>query len=207
MSWRVVVAERGIAGFVARALEDGATENGEALFGTIIDKTIIVVGAIPAGPGALRTRTQFRPDARWQQNLLNLVHSRFGFDYVGDIHTHPGNCQLPSRTDLETARHIVIDPTVNKPIAVFPIAVVRDRRVAIRAFLMQREGQAFEEIEIVTVADTSPVMAAVLTGTEVPPKGALGEGRGKNPAGYGRGIGFWDRAKSVASRLRRLPQG
>jgi hypothetical protein len=122
--------------------------------------------SIAAGPGAKQSPVRFSPDFEWQQTFLNFLFSRFGVDYLGDWHRHPGLFDRPSAYDLRTARHIVTDAGWNVRQALFPIAVIEGGEVRIRAYLMRRETLEFEAIPIEIVPDTDPRMTAVLTGMD-----------------------------------------
>lgn len=170
MSRTLVLAERVLAGIEAECLAHDSVETGGVLPGRVVTDRIIVPFTIPAGPGALQAAARFSPDSPWQQTLLDYLYTRFRVDYVGDWHRHPGRFDQPSAHDLRTARQIVTDPTWSKPEAVFPIAVIDGGRVRLRAYLMQRTTLQFEEIPITVVPDSDPLMRAVLTGMDAPPK-------------------------------------
>jgi hypothetical protein len=104
----------------------------------------------------------FAPDAPWQQALLDLAFRRFDVDYVGDWHRHVGSNDHPSATDYRTAARIVTSKAWNKSEAVFPIVVVRDGRVAMRAYRITRAQREFVEIPIEVVPDTDPRIRSVM---------------------------------------------
>lgn len=166
----VILAERELARIESECLTHADTETGGALPGRAIDDAIVIPFTIAAGPNALRAVARFSPDSAWQQTVLDYLYARFGVDYQGDWHRHPGRFDRPSDHDLATARRIVTDPSWNKASAVFPIAVIDGGHVRMRAYLMRRETEEFEEIPINIVPDTHPLMRAVLTGMEAEEK-------------------------------------
>jgi integrative and conjugative element protein (TIGR02256 family) len=162
----LILAQRDYRSLELECLANTDTEIGRALVGKRLNDVFVVPFMIPAGPRAKRTSVRFSPDYAWQQVILDLIHKRFGLDYVGDIHTHPGLFDRPSEHDLRTARHIVTDRKWNKSEALFPIAVIDGSEVRVRAYLMRRETQQFEEVPIEIVPDTDPRMMAVLFGQD-----------------------------------------
>lgn len=162
----LVLAERAHRDWVAHCQASPGTETGGVLPGRILDGAFVVPFSIAAGPAAKQSSVRFSPDFEWQQIFLDFLFDRFGVDYLGDWHRHPGRFDRPSAHDLRTARHIVTDPKWNVRQAVFPIAVIEDTKVRIRAYLMRRETLDFEEIPLEIVPDTDLRMTAVLTGMD-----------------------------------------
>jgi len=170
MSLALVLAEWAFSGIEEECLRHLPTETGEVLVGRAIDDSIVVPFTIAAGPKARRAVARFSPDWAWQQTILDYLFARFGVDFVGDWHRHPGRFDRPSGQDLATARRIVTDVSWNKPSAVFPIAIIDGGWVRLRAYLMRRETQEFKEIPITVVPDTHPLMRAVLIGMDAAEK-------------------------------------
>jgi integrative and conjugative element protein (TIGR02256 family) len=198
---RLVLAERAYGAIVADCLVHAATEIGGVLPGRTVGDAFVVPFSIPAGPRAKKSVVRFSPDSGWQQVFLDYLHARFGTDYVGDWHRHPGLYDQPSAHDLRTARHIVTDPDWNKPEAVFPIAVIDSGVVRIRAYLMRREVLEFQEIPIEIVPDTDPRMTAVLTGMDAQKEEAA------HAEAKARAIGRQPRRNPVRRVLRRMAAG
>lgn len=96
--------------FVADAEAEDPNETGGMLVGywAVDGGDLVVVDAIPGGPGAQRSRTGFRPDGRWQQARLEQLYSdsERTTTYVGDWHSHPRGTATPSRKDIKTARRV-----------------------------------------------------------------------------------------------------
>lgn len=166
MSRRLVLAKSAYQAVVSDCLRHSDTEIGGVLPGRPVGGEFVVPFSISAGPRAIKSAVRFSPDSRWQQTILDYLHARFGTDYIGDWHRHPGLFDQPSRHDLRTARHIVTDPIWNKAEALFPIAVIDDGTVRLRAYLIRRETLQFEEIPLEVVPDSDSRMIAVLTGMD-----------------------------------------
>lgn len=171
MSYVLVLARSVLRAIERQCLEHRATETGGVLQGRLVGREFIVPFMIPAGPHATKTPVHFAPDSDWQQVLLDFLYARFGADYVGDWHRHPGSFDRPSSHDLRTARTIV--GTWKSPIALFPIAVIEDGRVRLRAYLMRRDILQFENVGLEIVDDNDPRMIAVLTGRDATTKGVF----------------------------------
>lgn len=59
-----------------------------------------------------RSRFGFRPDKRIAQNLINDNFNQ-GLYYVGDWHSHPQVCPIPSDKDVKTIKDIYCKSTHN----------------------------------------------------------------------------------------------
>jgi integrative and conjugative element protein (TIGR02256 family) len=159
---RLVIAERAYRAAVDEVLAHRESETGGILVGRKVAGDFVVPFVVGGGPGAERSWGGFAPDNAWQQEFLDFLFQRFGLDYLGDFHRHPGWFDRPSRTDWKTARRIVSDVAWGKPEALFPIAIIEKDRVRIRAYVMARRAKNFVEIPIEVVSDSDPRMAAVL---------------------------------------------
>ena len=164
MITRLVLSRRAMAAIEADVLVHPTTETGGLLPCRMVGNAMIVPFTIPGGPRAARTPSRFSPDISSQQLLLDFAFEAFTVDFGGAWHKHPGLFDHPSAYDLKTARHIVTDPTWNKEHAVFPIAVIDDGQVRLRAYLMQRSTQAFEEIPIEVISDADARVVEILSG-------------------------------------------
>ena len=197
----LVLAQRAHRAMVADCLTHANTEIGGVLPGCTMGDALVVPFSIPAGPDAKCTAVRFSPDSGWQQVFLDFLFARFGVDYLGDWHRHPGLFDQPSAHDLRMARHIVTDAAWNKPEAVFPIAVIEKGQVRMRAYLMRRDNLEFEEIPIQILPDTDPRMTAVLTGMDASKKEKL-HAEAKTPA-----VGREPRRNPARRVLRRIATG
>ena len=137
------------------------TETGGILVGQRLGADLVVPFAVPAGPQAHRALSCFRPDSL-QQLYLDWIFDRFGLDYIGDYHRHPGSFDRPSGQDLHTARWIVTDPAWEKIEAVFPIIVFKNDRLRMRSFFISRSLLEFVEIPTQAVSDSDQRVTAVL---------------------------------------------
>jgi integrative and conjugative element protein (TIGR02256 family) len=184
---RLVIAKRAYRAAVDEILAHPESETGGILVGRKVAGDFVVPFVVGGGPGAERSWGGFAPDSAWQQEFLDFLFKRFDLDYLGDFHRHPGRFDRPSRTDWQTARKIVIDETWGTPEALFPIAVVEEGRVRIRAYVMSRGAKNFVEIPIEVVPDSDPRMAAVLIRTEVMEELDNEENTSRCVGGSGRG--------------------
>ena len=164
MTRQLVLSRRAMAAIEADVLAHPTTETGGLLPCRMSGNAMIVPFTIPGGPNASRTPSRFSPDTSSQQVLLDFAFDLFSVDFGGAWHKHPGLLDQPSAYDLKTARHIVTDPTWDKQDAVFPIAVIDSGKVRLRAYLMRRSAQAFEEIPIEVIADGDPRIVEILSG-------------------------------------------
>jgi len=204
MGYVLVLAKSVLHAIEGQCLEHCDTETGGVLQGRLIGHEFIVPFMIPAGPHATKTPVHFAPDSDWQQVLLDFLYDRFGTDYVGDWHRHPGSFDRPSSHDLRTARTIV--RTWQLPIALFPIAVIESGCVRLRAYLMRRDTLQFENVALEVAEDNDPRMIAVLTGRDAATEGVLNvpadnarcEPRGHRPGGI---------LRRAAAALRSLSTG
>lgn len=161
---RIVCARRGLRQLEADVLAHSAVETGGLLPGRVVGDAVVTPFTIAGGPRAKRAPARFSPDVEWQQLLLDHAFENFGCVFGGAWHRHPGHFDVPSAVDLATARHIVTDPEWDLVQAVFPIAIIRDGEVRVRAFLMHRDELDFREIPFEVVPDNDPLVLEVLGG-------------------------------------------
>ena len=164
MTTRLLLSKRALASIEMDVLAHPLTETGGLLPCRLMGTSMVVPFTIPGGPAATRSPSRYSPDTAWQQLLLDFAFDQFAVDFGGAWHKHPGLFDQPSAYDVKTARHIVTDPTWDKASAVFPIAVVDAGRVRLRAYLMQRTTQTFEEIAIEVIPDSDPRVLEILGG-------------------------------------------
>jgi integrative and conjugative element protein (TIGR02256 family) len=153
MHSRLVISRRAFAMLSADCLRYRTTETGGILVGKKVGSDFVVPFVIDGGPRASRSRSGFTPDSDWQQHQLDYLFHRFRLDYVGDHHRHPGRFERPSAIDLATAKRVVTEPAWDKAEAVFPIATIQSGIVRMRAFLMRRDSDDFDEIPLAVVPD------------------------------------------------------
>lgn len=161
---RFVCARRGVRQLETDVLAHSGVETGGMYAGRVIGDAVVTPFTIAGGPKALRAPARFGPDVEWQQLLLDHAFENFGLTFVGAWHRHPGRFDVPSAVDHATARHIVTDPEWDVVQAVFPIAIVRDGEVRVRAFLMHRDTPDFLEVPFEVVPDDDPLILEVLGG-------------------------------------------
>jgi len=163
---RFVMTRRANSAIDADVMVHPDTETGGLLPCRVVGDSSIAPFTIGAGPKAVRTPTRFSPDTEYQQQLLDFAFEVLALNFGGAWHKHPGDLDEPSAYDLKTARHIVTDREWNVEQAVFPIAVVRDGQVRLRAYLMRRSALEFEEIPIEVVSDADPRVVEILSGSQ-----------------------------------------
>ncbi|MDM7913880.1 MAG: Mov34/MPN/PAD-1 family protein [Candidatus Eisenbacteria bacterium] len=173
MKCSLVLSERAYSMVRADCLKHAQTETGGLLLGRKLGADFVVPFTVSAGPEADRSLAGFAPDSGFQQAHLDFLFTRFAVDYLGDWHRHPGRYDRPSAHDRKTARHIVTDPEWSKPEAVFPIAIIRGDVVTVRAYLMRRDQEDFEELPLEVVPDKDRRIRRVLLSDLKPRKGVL----------------------------------
>lgn len=82
-------------------------EAGGQLFARFDLPTITVVEATGPRLGDYRTRYQYRPDRKAEQQEIAERHAR-GLHFVGDWHTHPEDVPTPSDLDGESMREAFV---------------------------------------------------------------------------------------------------
>jgi integrative and conjugative element protein (TIGR02256 family) len=201
---KLILAERAYQMLEADCLAHPRTETGGLLVGRIADGDFVVPFVVPAGPAAERHRSRFSPDCATQQQHLDYLHARFRTDFVGDYHRHPGSFDRPSTTDLRTARHIVTSEQWNKPEAIFPIVVIEDGLIRLRAYLLSRDSQDFTEMPYEIVEDTDPRLRTVLLTRNPNEKGPI-NGNGTPTGHRARGARTHPLMRRLARGVRVLP--
>ena len=91
----------------SRQLRRSQTEAGGQLFARFDASRIIVEEATGPRPSDRRTRTSFVPDRTAEQQEILDRHVK-GLHYVGDWHTHPDSCPIPSSVDLSSIAECVL---------------------------------------------------------------------------------------------------
>jgi integrative and conjugative element protein (TIGR02256 family) len=98
-------------------------ETGGLLLGYWSGDVVIIADVIGPGPDAIRSRTTFSPDHRWQTVQLAERYEASGrcHTYVGDWHTHPGGTGQLSRRDRRTLASIARHPASRAPKPLFAV--------------------------------------------------------------------------------------
>ena len=123
---KLILAQPAYGAIQKDVLRHKDSETGGILLKKRIDGELIIPMTILGGPNSHRSWGGFSPDSDYQQQNLNFLFQRFGLDYSGDWHRHPGQYDRPSHTDWKQARQIVTDEAWNKLEAVFPIVVLNN---------------------------------------------------------------------------------
>jgi len=144
----LILTDRTYRSIINECSSVAETETGGILIGKRIDEQRIVV-PFSLGPGfkAKRSWIRFSPDVQWQQVYLEKLFNRYGVNYVGSYHRHPGNDYLPSHLDLKTVRRITCDPEWNAPEAVFPIITMNDNKINFYPYHFSRAAEGFQLID------------------------------------------------------------
>lgn len=123
-------------------------ETGGILIGKKInDNYIVVPFSLGSGLRTLRTRIRYSPDVGWQQFYLEKLFNRYGVNYVGSYHRHPGYNCIPSAQDFKAASHIVTDPSWNVTEAVFPIINLNGDRIVFYPYHFTRNSKIFKLVQ------------------------------------------------------------
>jgi len=122
-------------------------ETGGILIGKKIDEQCIVAPfSLGSGVRTLRTRIRYSPDVKWQQVYLEKLFKRYGVNYVGSYHRHPGNNCMPSSHDYKAACQIVTDPEWNVTEAIFPIVNLIGKKISFHPYYFTRNSRQFRLI-------------------------------------------------------------
>ncbi len=163
MPTALMITEIVLRAIKAECLRHPTVETGGVLLGNRVGTDYVVPAVIPPGPRSRRARTLFSPDTDFQQPILDFAHEYFnGLNYKGEWHRHPGQNDYPSAKDLSTAREILSSPEWDISEAVFPIAIVDDGEVRIRAYEITRDDPHFREIPLSVLPASDPRLTAAL---------------------------------------------
>jgi integrative and conjugative element protein (TIGR02256 family) len=165
---KLILSERAYRSIVNECRSVVETETGGILVGKKIDEQHIVV-PFSLGPGlkAKRSRYRYSPDVKWQQVYLDKLFDRYGIDYIGSFHLHPGDRYLPSYQDLNTARRITSDPEWNVAQAIFPIINITGNRIRFYPYLFYRSSRGFQSIDWQVVAHNDELIKFTLKGDRI----------------------------------------
>lgn len=91
----------------------------------------VVTHLIGAGPDAVRERSRFVPDGRWQQAELATLYAAYGrsVTYLGDWHSHPRGTARPSPADRKTYGRVARDPDARCPHPIVVIATAKSEPI------------------------------------------------------------------------------
>jgi integrative and conjugative element protein (TIGR02256 family) len=139
------------------------TETGGILLGKKIDQHRLVV-PFALGPGikTIRSRFRFSPDIEWQQIYLEKLFNRYGANYIGSYHRHPGNNFLPSTHDFKAACQIVTGPDWNVQEAIFPIINLTGKRISFHPYYFTRRSKEFQFMDWRIVSHKDRLIKQVL---------------------------------------------
>lgn len=146
----LILTDKAYRSILDECLATPKTETGGILMGKKIKGDRLVVPfALGPGRNPMRTRLRFSPDVEWQQVYLERLFNRYGVNYVGSYHRHPGYNCTPSFIDLKAARQIVFDPEWNVTEAVFPIINLADKRIRFHPYYYSQasQGQGLQLID------------------------------------------------------------
>jgi integrative and conjugative element protein (TIGR02256 family) len=78
---------------------------------------LVITHTIGGGPEAMRSRSEFVPDGRWQEGEIARIYrdSSRRATYLGDWHSHPAGVAAPSRKDQRTAARIAAHGEARAP--------------------------------------------------------------------------------------------
>lgn len=74
-------------------------------------------------------------------------HSYTRFNYIGEWHSHPSFELIPSGTDIESMKELVVDAAFEGNFAVLMIVKLEDQRLCARGWVFDRTG-ASQEISL-----------------------------------------------------------
>ncbi len=159
----LILTDKAYRSILDECLAAPKTETGGILVGKKIgEHQIVVPFALGSGVKTLKTRLRFSPDVAWQQVYLEKLFNRYGVNYMGSYHRHPGNNCLPSFVDLEAARHIVTDPDWNVTGAVFPIINLQGNIIKLSAYHLSRDSKVFRLIDWQIISHKDRLVKRVL---------------------------------------------
>ncbi len=160
---RLILTDKAYRSILDECLAVRETETGGILLGKKIDQHRLVA-PFALGPGlkTLQTRFRFSPDVGWQQVYLEKLFNRYGVNYIGSYHCHPGNYCLPSGLDYRAARQIVTDPAWNVTEAVFPIINIAGGRIKLYPYHLSRDSGEFRLIDYQIISHRDRLIKQVL---------------------------------------------
>jgi integrative and conjugative element protein (TIGR02256 family) len=149
----LVLSQRAFAEMHYECFKHPQVETGGILVGAGNAEDIIVPFTLGSGPAAYRSSSRFEPDVAWQQERLEQYFEKYGINYVGSFHRHPGRLSRPSSIDYCTAVRILFDPDWAVDESVFPIILLKGRKIVIYPYYMCRKRLKFELMTMFMVPD------------------------------------------------------
>jgi integrative and conjugative element protein (TIGR02256 family) len=138
-------------------------ETGGILIGKKVDdKCIVVPFSLGSGMKTLRTRIRYSPNVKWQQFYLEKLFNRYGVNYVGSYHRHPGNNCVPSAHDFKAASQIVTDPEWNVAEAVFPIINLIGNKIIFYPYYFTRYSKRFQLVQWHIISSKDSLIKKIL---------------------------------------------
>lgn len=144
----VWVAQRVLDHIKSLAAGSPHIETGGILMGPPDASKIVVTQATGPGPRAIRTRGHFLRDTVYCQAVLDKAHRRYGWDYVGEWHSHVVPLDHPSSGDIDTLNRIMSDPDYGFRHFIMILAVLREQQVTITGHVVA--GLGIESVPIRT---------------------------------------------------------
>ena len=160
---KLIMSHHAYRSIVEECLSFPEVETGGILIGKKIDdKCIVAPFTLGSGKSPFRTRTRYSPDIKWQQVHLEKLFSRYGVNYVGSYHRHPGNYCVPSSYDYKAACQIVTDPAWNVTDAIFPIINLAGKKISFYPYYFSRTSREFRLINWQIVSPKNKLIRDVL---------------------------------------------
>ena len=145
---QLILMEKAYRKIVEECFSFPEVETGGILIGRKVDRhNIVVPFALGSGPKARRSYTRFSPDVAWQQHALEKLFERYQINYIGSFHRHPGNYSQPSLLDYKTAIGILESPDWGISEAVFPILILKNKKVEFHPYHMSWKSKRFQPID------------------------------------------------------------
>ncbi len=141
----LILSDKAYRSILDECLASPKTETGGILVGKKIgDQQIVVPFALGPGLKARKSSIRYSPDVEWQQFYLDKLFNRYGVNYLGSYHRHPGSNCLPSAHDFKAACQIVTDPEWNIGEAIFPIINLTGKGISFHPYYFTRKLKEFE---------------------------------------------------------------
>lgn len=157
----LIISQRAFIEIHSECFKYPDVETGGILIGICIGTDIMVPFAIGSGPGACRMPNRFAPDVKWQQKRLDQYFEKYGFNYIGSFHRHPGKLTQPSFIDYQAALQILTDPDWAVYEVVFPIIILENNSSVIYPYYIGRTYLKFEPMAIGVVPDDHPLLTSI----------------------------------------------
>lgn len=120
---------------------------------------VLITTAGAPGPGAHRTRSEFKRDLAHANALADAAYTEDGSVWLGEWHTHPRGPAAPSDRDVRTYRRFLLDPELGFTRVTSLIITPRDdawEKVEIQGWTVKLSTQASSRRLTVTRCDVVP---------------------------------------------------